>query len=151
MKALELRIPPPVILLLFALLLAGLRRILPATPFPGDQVLGLVLVVGGIGIALAGVLQFRRARTTIHPLHPQQTRTVVTEGIYRHTRNPMYLGMAAALAGLCLSLSQPAGLVLVPLFCKVLSLLQIQPEERLLLGKFGDGYRDYMARVRRWL
>ena len=94
----EHRIPPPVIDLACAGAMAWLAGAVPAARLwpPGGAwwvwVLALGLATVGALVALAGLIEFRRARTTFNPLAPQRARTVVTSGVYRHTRNPMYLG-----------------------------------------------------------
>lgn len=152
LKALELRIPPLALCGLFALLILLLAALLPFAnlAFPGHRWLSVLLQLAGVGVALAGVIEFRRARTTVNPLVPEQASSVVDSGIYRRTRNPMYLGMALVLLGLaCWSVTLP-GLLLVPIFVLYLTRFQILPEERALIGIFGAAYTAYMARVGRW-
>lgn len=153
MRALELRIPPVALWVALAALVVALARLVPSAnmPFPGHRMLASACIVMGVLVALAGVLEFRRARTTVNPMTPQGSSSIVTSGVYRYTRNPMYLGMAAALAGVALWSASLAGLLLVPVFCAFISRFQIQPEERVLLAGFGDGFAAYMARVRRWI
>ena len=76
---------------------------------------------------------------------------VVTRGVYRWTRNPMYLGMLVVLAGWAVWLGSAAALLGLPLSVLLLNRLQIGPEERILRERFGQDYIDYQARVRRWL
>ena len=82
---------------------------------------------------------------------PQKASALVTSGVYRITRNPMYLGMLLVLAGWAVWLGNAAALIGLPLFVGVLNLLQIAPEERVLRGRFGDAFTRYAARVRRWI
>ena len=153
----EHRIPPPVIDLVCAAVMAWLAGAVPPArlwPAGGDWwvwalALGLALI--GALLALAGLLEFRRARTTFNPLAPQRARTVVTRGVYRWTRNPMYLGMLVVLAGWAVWLGSAAALLGLPLSVLLLNRLQIGPEERILRERFGQDYIDYQARVRRWL
>ena len=98
-----------------------------------------------------GLIAFLRARTTPNPLQPQQASTLVTDGIYRCTRNPMYLGMALALLGWAGWLAHPLALACIPLAMAWLQRFQIQPEERILEQRFGEAFRRYRQRVRRWL
>ena len=76
---------------------------------------------------------------------------MVTRGVYRWTRNPMYLGMLVVLAGWAVWLGSAAALLGLPLSVLLLNRLQIGPEERILRERFGQDYIDYQARVRRWL
>jgi protein-S-isoprenylcysteine O-methyltransferase Ste14 len=153
MHRLELRIPPLALVAVFAaaMVAASVWMPLVRVPVPGHRVIALLLVVAGLGVALAGVVAFRRARTTVNPMAPQRSTTVVCTGIYRLSRNPMYLGMALALLGVAAWGSSLAGYVLVPAFCAYLTRFQIVPEERALLERFGPEFADYMGRARRWI
>ena len=153
MSSLELKLPPLVVWAAFAAAIVGVSRFVPAAnlPFPGQRALAIALVVAGIAAAIAGVVEFRRARTTVNPLAPERASAVVDRGIYRVSRNPMYLGMAAALAGIAAWRASLPGLLLVFGFCAYIGRFQIRPEERALQAVFGAAFADYMARVRRWL
>lgn len=153
----EHRIPPPVVDLACAGLMWWLASALPALqywPRGGGGWVGLLvlaLVVVGGAIALAGTLAFRRAQTTINPLAPRRTRALVTDGVYRFTRNPMYLGMLLVLAAWAVWLGNLAAFAGLPVSMLVLGVLQVAPEERILHERFGAEYERYRARVRRWL
>lgn len=153
----EHRIPPPVIDLACAGAMAWLAGAVPAARLwpPGGAwwvwVLALGLATVGALVALAGLIEFRRARTTFNPLAPQRARTVVTSGVYRHTRNPMYLGMLIVLAGWAVWLGNAAAWLGLPLSVALLTVLQIRPEERILAERFGEDFKRYAARVRRWI
>ena len=140
MERLELRVPPPVVTLVSALLMWGLRGAVPSLVWlvPGRAWLAGVLVGTGMMLGLWAVWSFRRQRTTINPHLPQQTVALVTEGVYRYTRNPMYLGM------LCFLLAWA-------LYVGYLNRFQIGPEERVLEERFGTRFTSYCATVRRWL
>lgn len=153
MHQLELKVPPPVVLAGFAACVVVLGYFVPSAnlPFPGHRVLAVALGLFGMFIAFAGVAQFRRARTAINPMAPSRASSIVATGLFAWSRNPMYLGMAAALLGLSAWFATLAGYLLVALFCLYMTRFQIQPEERALLSKFGAEYEAYRARVRRWL
>ena len=153
MHRLELRIPPLVLVAIFAaaIVAASVWMPLVRVPVPGHRTLAVLLVLAGLGVALAGVVAFRRARTTVNPMAPQRSTTVVRTGLYRLSRNPMYLGMALALLGLAAWGSSLAGYALVSAFCAYLTRFQIKPEERALLQRFGREFADYMGQVRRWI
>ncbi len=152
-RFLERKIPPLFLGLAFAAAIVALARYVPAAnvPFSGHRVVAVVAWVVGFAIAIVGLVQFGVARTTIHPLHPHEARALVTSGIYRFSRNPMYLGIALALTGLAAWRSTLLGYALVPVFCVVLTELQIKAEERALLEKFGEEFRAYAAKVPRWV
>jgi protein-S-isoprenylcysteine O-methyltransferase Ste14 len=153
MRGLETRIPPPVILLVTAVLMYLGARIVPGIAVSSWLRLPLtgLLVVCGIAISVAGVLAFRRSRTTVNPLHPEKATMLVTAGVFRFTRNPMYLGMLLVLCGWTLYLASPVGLLGPVAFVAYMNRFQILPEERVMHGKFGDQWAEYLRRVRRWL
>ncbi len=153
MKALEHKIPPPLVGVLCALLAWALAALTPAWRIDGEWRLPMAAVLLAAGLALDGwaLLLFRRQRTTPSPLAPGRSRTVVQSGPYRFTRNPMYLGVALLLAALCLWLGSPLSLLAIAAFVAYITRFQIQPEERALRAKFGAPYEDYCRRVRRWL
>ena len=115
------------------------------------QAIALALVASGLVLDLRGALAFRRARTTVNPLAPGKTSAIVATGVYRITRNPMYLGMLAMLMGVAVFLAAPAALLGPGAFVAYITRFQILPEERALTGKFGEPYLSYCRQVRRWL
>jgi protein-S-isoprenylcysteine O-methyltransferase Ste14 len=153
MPRLELRIPPLALAAAFAcaIALASAYAPLLRLPIRAHRFAAVSLAISGLAIAVAGVLQFRRARTTVNPTSPERTSVVVTTGLYRWSRNPMYLGMALILLGAAAWTSTLAGYLLVAGFCAYLTQFQIVPEERSLVASFGTEYGRYMARVRRWV
>ena len=120
-------------------------------PSPVRYGLAGVIGVFGITVAALGILAFRRAKTTINPVNPGDASTVVTSGIYRFTRNPMYVGLAAALVTLVVWLSVPWLLLGPVAFILFITRIQIIPEERAMSLKFGPEYDHYRSRVPRWL
>lgn len=152
-KAFELRIPPVALSLIFAVVMWASSTIFSVASFslPGTSILAFAIAVVGGGIAVAGVYAFRQHSTTVNPMKPETTASVVTVGIYRITRNPMYLGLVFALVGWAIHLANFAALFLVPAFVAYMTRFQIKPEERALLAKFGPSFADYMAGVRRWI
>lgn len=153
MSTLEHKIPPPVVALLCAALAYGLADGLPQATLDGPLRLPLAVVLAlcGLGCDMAGLWAFRRHRTTVNPLTPGKASAVVQDGIYRFTRNPMYVGMALLLTAWVAWLGAPLGLLALALFAAYITRFQILPEERALLAKFGADYAAYCARVRRWL
>ena len=117
----------------------------------GSSAIALALVTLGGALAFAGVVAFRDKRTTVNPLTPAASSFVVSSGVYRVSRNPMYLGFLLALAGWAVYLSNAGAALLLPAFVAYMTQYQIKPEERALLGKFGSEFAQYMSRVRRWL
>ena len=153
MRALELKVPPLVVLLFVAALMGLVSRAAPAASFPAParQAIALGLAAVGIGIAVAGIVSFRIAKTTVNPLNPAAATALVTSGVYQLTRNPMYLGALILLIGWAVFLTNALGFILVPAFVLYLNRYQIVPEERALASLFASEFTAYCARVRRWL
>ena len=146
-----LRVPPLALLLLaFAVqwLLRG--QLAFRAPWPLD-VLALLFAAAGAAICLLGVRAFHRAQTTVNPLQPETATALVTRGIYRFTRNPMYLGFTLVLLAAALYLRSVAALLVVPVFVAYLTAFQVIPEERALAARFGAAFAAYRQRARRWL
>ncbi len=153
MRYLELKIPPLALCAIFAIAILGLDNFVPSAsvPFIAHRIAAIALMLLGLGLAIVGVVEFRRAKTTVNPLTPQRATSIVDSGIYRVTRNPMYLGMALMLLAVAVWSSTVLGYALVPLFCLYITEFQIKPEERALLAIFGQEFSTYMTKVRRWI
>lgn len=153
MSGLEKKLPPLALLLLFALLLQLTSYYLPSSNLHPTFSLGLAvsLLTAGLVIPLAGVLSFKRHGTTPDPRVPEQSSALVTSGIYRCSRNPMYLGFVLLLLAQAVFLNCLWLLILIALFAAYLQRFQILPEERAMQQLFGDSYRLYCQKVRRWI
>src|SRR5690606_38533451 len=103
----------------------------------------IALALGGAGVAtaVAGVMTFRRSHTTVNPLEPAATSSLVIRGVYRFSRNPMYLGFLLLLAGWAVCIANGVALLLLPAFVIYMTRYQIRPEERVLLSLFGHEFR----------
>jgi protein-S-isoprenylcysteine O-methyltransferase Ste14 len=150
---LELKVPPPLVALVVAALMAWLAphsQALETSSTLRGILAGLLVLAGG-ALDVSALLAFRRQRTTVNPLSPEKTAALVRTGVYRISRNPMYLGMCLFLLAWAVWLAA-LGAVLGPwLFVLYISRFQIQPEERVLSQHFGSAYTDYQSQVRRWL
>ncbi len=146
------RVPPLVWVALFAGAMALSHWLVPILTWqlPAQTLLAAALIFCGIGVMAAGVLAFRRHGTTVNPMTPGRASGLVSSGIYRVTRNPMYLGMALLLLGLALGMGSLSPLLIAGLFPPVLTRFQIRHEEAALRGLFGTAYDGYAARVPRW-
>lgn len=142
------KIPPPVICLICMAIMYCLPTILtlPKATWLVVMLVGLSSVIG-----IASVISFRLAKTTISPFHPNQTSHIVQTGIYRFSRNPMYLSLAIFLIAFAIYLENATALLVIPLFIWSINYLQIQPEEQMLEQKFGEEYLAYKKAVRRWV
>jgi protein-S-isoprenylcysteine O-methyltransferase Ste14 len=153
MQSLELKVPPLLLALVLAVVMWGLRNLEPHLAIPGAARVAVALVIALVGgsFATLGVLAFRRSRTTVDPTRPHKASSFVTSGIYRVTRNPMYVGGALVLVAWAVFLGAPWTFVGPLFFVFYMTRFQIEPEERILAGLFGEEYSAYMNRVRRWL
>ena len=153
MQSLELKIPPPLVAGILALLMwGGVRLWLPTDVPPYARLVAAnLLVVAGLGFDLAGFISFRRARTTINPFKPATASALVHSGVYRITRNPMYVGLTLILLGLAVYLWSPWAAPGPLVFAAYIRRFQIAPEERALSALFGEQYLVYQRKVRRWL
>jgi protein-S-isoprenylcysteine O-methyltransferase Ste14 len=150
---LELRVPPLAVLLVTALLMAVTAWVVPAVllSFPYQTLVACGVAFVGAAICTLGVLSFRRAGTTVNPLKPDTSSALVCSGVYKLTRNPMYLGFLMLLIAWGIYLSNALALIFVPIFLVYMNRFQIEPEERALLSRFGQEFVAYTTRVHRWL
>ena len=142
---------PPIIALTFLVIAYLLGRFI-SIPFVVPTILryiGVALTVVGVLLGIGAFLEFQKARTTVDP-HGSTTQLVIS-GIYRFTRNPMYLGLLLIVIGLPLYLGLFWGILLAPVFIFLMNHLVIQHEEVYLERKFGKVYTGYQSRVRRWV
>ena len=151
MKNLELKIPPAAVWFICALIMWGIARLLPFVALPHLPIVAIVMALIGIGAGIAGIWSFRKVRTTVNPLNPSEATHFVSEGIYKLSRNPMYVGLACCLVSWAIWLSYLLPWLGVLLFVAYMTRFQIIPEERVLRQKFGDEYQNYCLKVRRWL
>lgn len=132
--------------------MAAIAYAVPAeAPIPGKEAVAIVLALSGALVGVAGVVAFRRHKTTVNPFTPEKSSSVVAAGIYRFSRNPMYLGLLLALLGWCAYLANWASALLLPSFVVYMIHFQIHPEERALTERFGPRFVVYSKSVRRWL
>lgn len=153
MNALELKVPPLILALLFALVMWLAAKWLPALALdlPWRHALGGTFAGVGILLVMAAGYAFRKARTTVNPTKPDTSSAVVASGVFRLSRNPMYLGVLLVLAGWAIFLTHALPFLFLPAFVAYMNRFQIVPEERALRAKFGAGYGAYKIAVRRWL
>ena len=149
----KVRVPPVVLFAVVALLMWAVASWLPSwrIALPGRTLATVILLLVAGAIGIAGVRAFDRARTTVDPLRPERASALVTSGIYRRTRNPMYVALAIALLAWALWLEHPLAVLGVPAFVAWINRFQITPEERALRALFGAEFERYCSEVRRWL
>ena len=150
----HLRIPPPIVTLIGILLIFLSKDyilILYLHPHLQNTLSFLFLIFGFIIIFLA-TKEFKKSETTINPMKPETSTSLVTSGIFNYSRNPMYLGLTSILLASCFYFSSLLGIIVyIPLFIHYITVFQIIPEEETMKGIFKDEYSDYFSKVRRWI
>jgi len=148
----KLKLPPVVVLLVFAGLMYVLARFLPFGDFNffGRHYLMMVLLAMAMVIGVFAVLQFLRSKTTIDPTSPNKTSKLVTKGVFKFSRNPMYLAMLLLLLAWGIWLGNAFNTLLAAGFVSYMNHYQILPEEEALNILFGKEYQQYCFKVRRW-
>lgn len=153
MHVLENKVPPPFVVVLIGAVMWMAAQIAP--PLQIDSHLRLALggtvVLSGFIFLVLGFTAFGQAQTTIDPVNLERASSLVTSGIYRLTRNPMYVGFTVVLVGWAAYLAVPWALLGSIAFVLFTTRFQIIPEERAMSSKFGQAYVEYKERVRRWL
>lgn len=153
MTSLELKVPPVAVLLVAAIGLYFTPVIGNYSVFIGQYTWLVALVVFGlaVGIGALGVLTFKKANTTVHPVNINNTSNLVTHGIFQFTRNPMYLSMALVIVAMSIHTNNAAALFWIVPFSIFITNFHIKPEERMLLSRFGEDYANYTRSVKRWI
>ena len=151
--SLELRIPPPVVAVIVGVLMWAISVGTGAweISLPIRSVVALAIAAVGVVFSTAGIVQFRRSKTTVNPTKPETASALVSSGVFKITRNPMYVGLALVLVAWGAFLSSPWTLLGPLAFAAYIARFQIIPEERALSVLFGGEYSTYKSRVRRWL
>ena len=152
MGSVELKIPPPLVALLFGLVMWLVSLLGGAVDVSFGIRMGVAIVVASIGVAFgfSAMASFLRAKTTMNPTKPSATSALITHGVYRLTRNPMYLSLVLYLFAWAVYLSNWLALLLVPVFALYIERFQVKPEELALSARYGSEYASYKSRVRRW-
>lgn len=153
MPNLENKVPPPLVAVIFGAAMWGASHYLAGIEVGKSWQIIIAVLVALIGavFCVAGVVSFRRARTTVNPLKPDTTSSLVTSGIYQFTRNPMYVGFALFLVAWAIYLASPLTLFGAIGFVVYLNRFQIAPEERALAAIFGVKFEHYKQSVSRWI
>lgn len=146
----DLKIPPVIVLMIFAGIITAVSL---TFPFHGIKSIPLcvIFIAAGLIIILLGIWEFKKFKTTVNPLLPEKSNRIVDTGIYRFSRNPMYLGMLFVLAGLVFGFGNSLSWAGVIGFAVYITKFQIIPEERTLKAFFGTDYEEYLRKVRRWI
>jgi protein-S-isoprenylcysteine O-methyltransferase Ste14 len=153
MNKLELKLPPVALTLIMGTMMWTSSELLPATKYTNSWSITIALIALCIGVffAVMGVIEFKKAKTTVDPRVPHQTSSLVITGVYKLSRNPMYIGFLFILLSWAFYLSQIYVFLFLLLFVVYMNKFQITPEERFMTQKFGEDYILYMTKVRRWI
>jgi protein-S-isoprenylcysteine O-methyltransferase Ste14 len=145
------KIPPPIVTLMFSVLIFYSADYFGQFYFIYQSIISLIIAFIGICIISVAIVQFKQFKTTVNPLKPEAASSLVTTGIYRLSRNPMYLGMLLLIISLWIKKGAVSGFILVPGFIVYMNYFQIFPEERSMKTLFSGRYEVYCRQVRRWL
>ena len=147
------RVPPPIVVVVLGTAIWAVARYVKFGQVESNLLMpcAVVLLTAGLLLMIAAVGSFIAARTSINPLRPMRASRLITTGVFRFSRNPIYLGDLLLLAALAVVLGNAINLVWLGLFVCYINRYQIAPEERALTALFGEAYLQYCAKVRRWL
>ena len=147
----ETKIPPPLVTLVFGMSIYFSREMFPAIEIQYSLYLGIFLLLSGFFFLVSDVRLFRKDKTTVNPLSPEQATKLVTDGIFKYSRNPMYLGMAVVLSSIAVFFNLLGGVILIALFCAYITKFQIIPEEKAMIDLFSQDFDQYKQTTRRWI
>ena len=145
------KIPPPILALVMIVLIYLSSFFIESTKFNYQGSLSVLVLILGLACAIPSFKLFARYKTTISPLKPSDATALVTEGMYRYSRNPMYLGLLLLTIASTIWFGTWFGIIINILFIFLINFLQIIPEEEALLEIFGEEYEEYKKNVRRWI
>ena len=148
---LNTKIPPPIIAILFAVMIFYFSDNFAYIDLPFKIYISIFFIVLGFIVTFSSARNFKKKDTTVNPMKPNETSKLVTDGFFKITRNPMYLGMLLFLLGLSIYNGLIVGLIFLPLFVGYITFFQIIPEESAMIEIFGEDYKAYMKKVRRWI
>ena len=151
MMNIKTKFPPPLVALTFGFLINYTKNIFPKIEIKNEIIFGSFMIISGLIIILSAIILFKKYQTTITPLNPSNATKLITDGIYKFSRNPMYLGLLFVLFGISIILNPTGGLFLIPLFILYLNIFQIVPEENAMVDLFKDEFLEYRKNVRRWI
>ena len=145
------KIPPPIVTLFFGLCIYLSRPYFPEFSNLVLNALSIISFVVGIFVFAAAVSSFKKQKTTVNPISIEKASSLVISGIFKYSRNPMYLGMSFVLLGLTFKFNVIGGLLFTGIFMSFITIFQIKPEEVAMEKLFGQEWKDYTKNVRRWL
>ena len=145
------KFPPPLVALTFGFLINYTKNTFPKIEIKNEIIFGSFMIISGLIILLSAIILFKKYQTTITPLNPSNATKLITDGIYKFSRNPMYLGLLLVLVGISIILNLTGGFFFILLFILYINLFQIIPEENAMVDLFKDEFLEYRKNVRRWI
>ena len=145
------KIPPPIVTLFFGLCIYLSRPYFPEFSFSILNSLSTISFVLGITVFATAVSSFKRQKTTVNPISIEKASSLVVNGVFNYSRNPMYLGMLFILLGLAFKFNLIGGLMFTSTFAIFITIFQIKPEEAAMEKLFDQEWKDYIKNVRRWI
>ena len=145
------KIPPPIIALICIVINYLSTYLLNPIKFPNIEIIGGLILLLGVVTAVLATLLFKKDKTTVDPMNPEETTTLVTNGIFSITRNPMYLGLFLSISSTILFFGSWFGIIILMFFVWYINKFQIIPEEEAMEKLFGNKYSEYRQKVRRWI
>ncbi len=149
----NLKVPPVIVVAITVFLMWVIEKYLPVEFLALNAPKWIIILTSILGIVciVLGVIQFSVKKTTVNPHKPEDSTSLVSSGIYSISRNPMYMGMLMLLVFYGLFLGDGLVFLMLPVFIWYMNSFQIKPEEEMMIELFGDEYKDYQKRVRRWI
>ena len=145
------KIPPPIIALICIVINYLSTYLINPIKFPNIEIIGGLILLLGVATAVLATLLFKKDKTTVNPMNPEETTTLVTNGIFSITRNPMYLGLFLSILSTILFFGSWFGIIILMFFVWYINKFQIIPEEEAMEKLFGNKYSEYRQKVRRWI
>ena len=145
------KIPPPIIALICIVINYLSTYLINPIKFPNIEIIGGLILLLGVVTAVLATLLFKKDKTTVSPMNPEETTTLVTNGIFSITRNPMYLGLFLSISSTILFFGSWFGIIILMFFVWYINKFQIIPEEEAMEKLFGNKYSEYRQKVRRWI
>ena len=151
MKSLETKIPPLIIVVFFLVLIFFLKNLLEVFTFSYQIYISFFFLCLAIAFFSTGIIEFRKYKTTLNPLKPEESSALLTTGVFKFSRNPIYLALLNLLISFSIYLGSFLGLIILPLFVIYMNQFQIKPEEKAMLKLYGKEFENYCSNVRRWI
>ena len=145
------KIPPPIIALMCIAINYLSTHFINPFKFPNIEIIGVFILLAGLVTAFLAIILFKKYKTTLNPINPEETSSLVTTGIFSITRNPMYLGLFFVICSTVLFFGSWFGIIILIFFVWYINKFQIIPEEETMKKKFGNKYNEYKKNVRRWI